>query len=85
MTYAQSFDTAAHRLLDELDARHDQLLLDLDALDLRVEQVLAQFRPAGSEPIKPSPARAAAIEVTVDEIAFDDDGDIESSGLRQKS
>ena len=43
MTHAKSFDTAAHRLLDDLDTRHDQLLEELDALDARVEKVLSQY------------------------------------------
>ena len=43
MEHTISFDTLAHRLLDELDARHDELLAELDALNARVDGVLSQY------------------------------------------
>ena len=43
MTHTNSFDTAAHRLLEDLDVRHDQILSELDALNARVDQVLSQY------------------------------------------
>ena len=43
MTQGNSFDTAAHRLLEDLDSRHDQILSELDALNSRVDQVLSLY------------------------------------------
>lgn len=43
MGHTISFDTLAHRLLDELDARHDELLAELDSLNARVDAVLSQY------------------------------------------
>ncbi len=43
MEHTISFDTLAHRLLDELDARHDELLAELDSLNQRVDAVLSQY------------------------------------------
>lgn len=40
---APNFDTSAHRLLDDLDARHDQLLIDIDLLNTQVDAVLSQY------------------------------------------
>jgi len=40
---APTFDTSAHRLLDDLDARHDQLLIDIDLLSVQVDAVLSQY------------------------------------------
>jgi hypothetical protein len=43
------------KLLGELDARHDEVLAQLEALDKRVEEVLAQYLPAnGRETLKPA-------------------------------
>ena len=55
MTHINSFDTAAHRLLDDLDARHEQLLSDLDALNARVDHVLSQYTQVvpDSRPVEP--------------------------------
>lgn len=57
MTHEITFDTAAHRLLDDLDRRHDELLQQLDDLDGRVTSVLSQYIqvrpeaiPAAEEP-----------------------------------
>ncbi|MCA9190185.1 MAG: hypothetical protein KDB03_00430 [Planctomycetales bacterium] len=33
----------ALQLLDELDAKHDRLLIDLDALSSRIEKVLEEY------------------------------------------
>lgn len=60
MEHTISFDTLAHKLLDELDARHDELLAELDSLNARVDAVLSQYvtvQPdagpqAASEPIE---------------------------------
>ena len=45
-------DTATEQLekLLDLDARHDELLRQLDELDQRVEQTLKQFQPSAAEP-----------------------------------
>ncbi len=43
MDHTISFDTLAHKLLDELDARHDELLAELDSLNARVDAVLSQY------------------------------------------
>lgn len=43
MEHTISFDTLAHRLLDELDARHDELLAELESLNARVDAVLSQY------------------------------------------
>ncbi len=43
MSHTISFDTLAHKLLDELDARHDELLAELDSLNARVDAVLSQY------------------------------------------
>ncbi|MGN6544609.1 MAG: hypothetical protein ACTHK7_06150 [Aureliella sp.] len=61
MTQAITFDTAAHRLLEDLDRRHDELLQQLDDLDQRVLAVLSQYitiRPETAEPTAESPAPA---------------------------
>ena len=63
MTHAITFDTAAHRLLDDLDRRHDELLRELDALDQRVVGVLSQYiqiRPETAEEAQHAAAQAAA-------------------------
>ena len=49
MLHAAAFDTTAHQLLEELEVRHDQLLAEIDALDARVDAVLAQYTQARSE------------------------------------
>lgn len=67
MTEAQ----AANRFLTELDARHDQLLQQLDDLNRQIEVVLATVNPAATATptlplraapglIKGSPAQRAA-------------------------
>lgn len=43
MNSVDAFDTLAHRLLSELDVRHDQVLDELDALNRRVDAVLSQY------------------------------------------
>jgi hypothetical protein len=74
MTHANSFDTAAHRLLDDLDTRHDQLLEELDALDVRVEQVLSQYTQVRSEKA-PVELGAPAPEEDADDARSDDASD----------
>ena len=65
MTQAITFDTAAHRLLDDLDRRHDELLQQLDDLDRRVIEVLSQYiqvRPETAEEAAKAAAQDAKSE-----------------------
>jgi hypothetical protein len=41
---------SAPTMLDELEARQDEVLVQLEALNARLEQVLAEFAPAKSSP-----------------------------------
>ena len=68
MTQAKQFDTAAHRLLDDLDTRHDQLLVELDALSARVDQVLSQYTQ-----VRPEAALPAYVPRDEDEPSDQDD------------
>ncbi len=52
-----------HPLLDDLDARQDDLLEQLDQLNQRIELLLTQFTAAACVPVRPSvpePADATA-------------------------
>lgn len=70
MTHAITFDTAAHRLLDDLDRRHDELLQELDALDRRVIAVLSQYIQVRPETAADADQTAAGLGMEVEE---DDD------------
>ena len=50
------------QIVRELDARHDQLLVDLDDLNRQVERVLSAVRPVGADVVicaKPQAASCA--------------------------
>ena len=70
MTQAITFDTAAHRLLEDLDRRHDELLEQLDELDQRVIAVLSQYiqvRPEAADGCPEGATEAASPEENEDE------------------
>lgn len=56
MTASPSFDSTAHKLLEELDVRHEQLLAELDQLSARVEAVLSQYTKITPAPQPDSPS-----------------------------
>jgi len=68
MNASPTFDSTAHKLLEELDARHEQLLAELDALNARVDAVLSQY-------VKVAPATepSAALEPEDAAVEVDDD------------
>jgi hypothetical protein len=48
--------------LQELDARHDQAIADLDALQGRLEAALAAVRPAATPPTEPVLFQSSGVE-----------------------
>ncbi len=75
-----TFDTGAHRLLEELETRHDQLLKELDELNARIEAVLSQYTQVNAQ-LTPSVPSTTTDSTTTDssnaKIVLDSDDGLE--------